>query len=145
MSLALSKLGRSPSRQLPNRKSWIPKLQSRKGNLNFFDRIFAATRLVFSKKKVFMRLRAIAILLSLVVFVGFLGYQFELTIPGRPPSISSTYTPFTKPAPQEIGSYDVLGEVVSQAQADRILQTEAGRKQLLPENGAVEINQNRSI
>jgi len=56
-----------------------------------------------------MRLRPIIILLSLIVFVVFLAFQLELALPGTPPSVNNTYTPFTQSAPKQIGSYDVLG------------------------------------
>lgn len=85
------------------------------------------------------RLCTIILLLFLVVFFGFLGYQAELVLPAHPPNLNNTYTPLTQPAPSGIGSYDLLGKVVSEAEADQLLQTETGRVQLSPENGAVEI------
>ena len=87
------------------------------------------------------RLLRILLLLALVMAFSILGYQAELVLPTRSPVLSSTYTPLTRSAPSGIGSYDVLGKVVSQAQAEQLLQTEAGREQLSPENGAVEITQ----
>ncbi|WNZ48072.1 hypothetical protein Q2T42_09540 [Leptolyngbya boryana CZ1] len=84
--------------------------------------------------------RAIALLLSLIFF-GFLGYQAELVLPMRPPNLSSTYTPVTQAPPSSLGSYDVLGHVVNPSDAEQLLQTEAGKEQLSPEQGAVEINQ----
>ncbi|WP_228054494.1 hypothetical protein [Gloeocapsopsis crepidinum] len=88
-----------------------------------------------------MRLRPIIILISLIVLVGFIAFRIELALPGTPPSLYNTYTPLTKAAPQEIGSYDVLGHAVSQAEADQLLQTEIGRQELSPENGAVEVSE----
>jgi hypothetical protein len=79
-------------------------------------------------------------LLSLVLF-GFLGYQAELVLPTRPPNLSNTYTPVSQAPPSSIGSYDVLGKVVSKSEADRLFQTEAGKKQLSPEQGAVKVDQ----
>jgi hypothetical protein len=49
-------------------------------------------------------LRSILILLSLLVFVGFLGYFIELSLPTRSPKLDTTYTPLTQSTPQEIGS-----------------------------------------
>ncbi len=91
------------------------------------------------KSKESMQLRSIIILLALIVFVGFLGFQFELAVPGTPPSINNTHTPLTQFAPQEIGSYDVLGYAVDKEEAQKLLQTKSGRKQLSPENGAVAV------
>ncbi|MEB3218598.1 MAG: hypothetical protein VKN72_20515 [Nostocales cyanobacterium 94392] len=86
-----------------------------------------------------MLLRAIVILSSLLVFFGFLGFQLELTLPGRPPNLNNTYTPLTQSPPKGIGSYDVLGYAVSKPEADKLLQTEAGQKALSPDNGAVKV------
>lgn len=88
-----------------------------------------------------MKLRPLVILLCLIVFVGFLGYQIDLSFPIRPPSLNNTFTPSTQPAQQEIGSYDVLGKVVSAAGAENLLQTEEGKTLLSPANGAVEITE----
>ncbi|WP_231510204.1 hypothetical protein [Fischerella sp. PCC 9605] len=88
-----------------------------------------------------MRLRAILILISLLLFVAFLGFQLELTLPGRPPNINNTYTPLTQSPPRGIGSYDVLGYAVSKPEADKLLQTEAGQKALSPDNGAVKVTE----
>lgn len=85
-----------------------------------------------------MRLRPLIILLSLIILVGFLAYQIEIAFPGTP-SVNNTYTPITQSAPQEIGSYDVLGKAVSKDQAASLLQTPEGREQLSPENGAVAV------
>ncbi|MBW4449786.1 MAG: hypothetical protein KME38_23845 [Spirirestis rafaelensis WJT71-NPBG6] len=89
-----------------------------------------------------MALRSIVILLSVLIFVGFLGYFLELSLPTRPPKLDSTYTPFTQTTPQEIGSYDVLGYTVNKAEADKLLQTESGSVELNPENGAIPITEN---
>ncbi len=70
-----------------------------------------------------MRLRPVIILLSLIILVGFLAYQIEIAFPGTP-SINNTYTPFTQPAPQEIGSYDVLGKAISKDEAATLLQSQ---------------------
>jgi hypothetical protein len=65
----------------------------------------------------------------------------ELVLPGSPPDLNATYTPLTQSAPRGIGSYDVLGQVVSRAEAEQLLQTESGRERLSPEQGAVEITE----
>ncbi|WP_052050825.1 di-heme oxidoredictase family protein [Leptolyngbya sp. KIOST-1] len=88
-----------------------------------------------------MPLRTLIVLISLGVLAGFLGFQLELTLPNRPPDLASTYTPLTQPAPKGLGSYDVLGHTVSRAEAAQLLQTEAGKQQLSPDNGAVEITE----
>ncbi len=58
--------------------------------------------------KAFGQPRSILILISLLFVVGLLGYRLELSFPTRAPKLDNTYTPQTKPAPQEVGSYDVL-------------------------------------
>ena len=87
-----------------------------------------------------MRLRSVVTILFLIIFVGFLAYQIELGFPGTP-SINNTYTPLTQHTAQEIGSYDVLGKVVSKESAADLQQTDAGRKQLSPDNGAVAVTE----
>ncbi len=82
----------------------------------------------------------ILILLFVFLGVGFLAFQIELAFPATP-SVYNTFTPLTKPAPSEIGSYDVLGYVVDKEKAANLLETEEGRKQLSPENGAVAVTE----
>ncbi len=82
----------------------------------------------------------IVILTVLIVLIGVIAYQIEVAFPGTP-SVYNTYTPLTKPAPSGIGSYDVLGHVVDKEEAANLLQTEEGRKQLSPENGAVAVTE----
>lgn len=89
-----------------------------------------------------MPVRTLIVGVSLAILVGFLGFQLELTLPSRSPNLAATYTPVTQPPPSDIGSYDVLGHTVSQDQAQRLLQTEAGQALLSPDNGAVEITEN---
>ena len=84
--------------------------------------------------------RSILVLGGLIVVVSLFAYQLELALPGTP-KISNTFTPLTQPTPQEIGSYDILGHVVSKAAAEQLLQTEAGQQQLSPEQGAIEITE----
>lgn len=84
-------------------------------------------------------LRSALAVLLLLLAVSFLGYRLELTFPTRAPQLDATFRPITQPTSEEIGSYDVMGIPVSKAEAGRLLQTEAGRVQLAPENGAVEI------
>ncbi len=84
--------------------------------------------------------RPILLLVFVLLVVGFLVFQIELAFPATP-SVYNTYTPLTKPAPSEIGSYDVLGYVVDKEEAANQLQTEEGRKQLSPENGAVAVTE----
>ncbi|GAA6617000.1 hypothetical protein [Scytonema sp. NUACC26] len=88
----------------------------------------------------FMRLRGVIILLSLLVFIGFFAYQIDLTFPGTP-SLNNTYTPLSHPTAQEIGSYDVLGKVVSKAEAESLIKAEEGKQQLSADNGAVAITE----
>lgn len=88
-----------------------------------------------------MRLRVTIILICLLVFAVFLGFQLELALPGRPPNINSTYTPLTQSPPKGIGDYDVLGYAIPKDQADEILQTKTGQKALSPDNGAVQVTE----
>ncbi len=87
-----------------------------------------------------MRWRLILLFVSLLLVVSFLAFQIEIAFPVTP-SVYNTFTPLTKPALSGIGSYDVLGHVVDQEEAARLLQTESGRKQLSPENGAVAVTE----
>jgi hypothetical protein len=87
-------------------------------------------------------LRSILILLSVLIFVGFLGFFIELTLPTRAPKLESTYTPLTQITPQEIGSYDVLGYAVDKDTAEKLSQTQEGQVLLAPENGAIPITEN---
>lgn len=86
-------------------------------------------------------LRVVVLLIPLLLVVGFLGYRVELALPTAPPKLSSTFTPVTQASAQEIGSYDLLGYTISKAEADRLLQTQKGKQQLSPENGAIAITQ----
>lgn len=88
-----------------------------------------------------MRLRAVIILFSLIIFIGFLAYQIDISFPGTP-SVNKTFTLLTQPTQQEIGSYDLLGKTISKDIAASLLQTVEGRAQLSPENGAVAVNDN---
>lgn len=85
------------------------------------------------------RLPTVILAIALILFFGFLGYQAEIVLPTRSPNLSSTETPFTQAAPSGIGSYDLLGKVVSSAEAEQWLQTEAGRAMLSADQGAVKI------
>ena len=87
-----------------------------------------------------MRLRPVIILLSLIILVGFLAYRIEIAFPGTP-NVNNTYTLLTQPAPQEIGSYDVLGYAIDKDEAATLLQTDEGRSQLSPERGAVAVTE----
>jgi hypothetical protein len=89
--------------------------------------------------KVFAQRRSILGILGVLVLVGLLGFLLEFSIPTRSPKLENTYTPVTQSPPQEVGSYDVMGTTVSRAEAEQLLQTEAGRIQLAPENGAIKI------
>lgn len=84
-------------------------------------------------------LRTAIILLSVLVLVGFFGYQAEIALPASPPALSNTLTPLTKLAPDGVGSYDVLGHVVNAEASQKLLQTEMGQQLLAAENGAVAI------
>ncbi|WP_233221082.1 hypothetical protein [Chlorogloea sp. CCALA 695] len=81
------------------------------------------------------RWRAIGIVLFIAILVSFLTYRLEIVL-GKTPSLDKTFTLVTQAAPQEVGSYDVLGYAINQQQATPLLDTEEGRKQLSPENGA---------
>lgn len=79
------------------------------------------------------------ILLGIILFsAGFLGYTLDITLPVTP-ALEKTLTPATTPPPSAIGSYDVLGHVISATEAESLLQTEAGKAQLSPEQGAVAV------
>lgn len=85
--------------------------------------------------------RSFGVFIGLIVFIGLLGYLIEFSLPTRAPRLSNTFTPITQPTLQEIGSYDVMGNVVDKATAVQLLQTQDGRIELAPENGAVEITE----
>lgn len=85
--------------------------------------------------------RTLILLIGLMIGFGFLGWQAELALPTRAPNLSSTYTPLTQPTPSSIGSYDLLGHVIGKPEAEQLLQTESGQKQLAPENGAVAVTE----
>lgn len=84
--------------------------------------------------------RSVLVLVGFVLVISLVAYQIELALPGTPKR-TKTFTPITQPTPQEIGSYDILGRVVSKAEAEQLLQTEAGQQQLSPEQGAIEITE----
>ncbi|HEY9632433.1 MAG TPA: hypothetical protein V6D14_03450 [Coleofasciculaceae cyanobacterium] len=84
--------------------------------------------------------RSIVLVILVLLVVGLLALRIEIAF-SVTPSIHKTFTPLTKPAPSQIGSYDVLGHVVDKQEAASLLQTEEGRKQLSPENGAVEVTE----
>ena len=86
-----------------------------------------------------MRLRSVLILLSLIIFVSVLAYQIQISFPGTP-SVNNTYTPLTQPTAQEIGSYDVLGKVISKESAANLRQ-DGGGEELSPDNGAVAVTE----
>lgn len=77
------------------------------------------------------------LIILILLFVGILGYSLQLALPTRPPKLDNVVA--FQPTTQEIGSYDVLGKPVSQAEAEKLLQTNEGRAYLAPENGAIEI------
>lgn len=89
--------------------------------------------------KAFPRLRSILIALSLLVFVGILGYRLEVSFPVRTPKLENTLTPITQTTAQEVGSYDVLGYPVSKTDAEKLLETQVGKAQLASESGAIAI------
>ncbi|HEY9663152.1 MAG TPA: hypothetical protein V6C65_32305 [Allocoleopsis sp.] len=79
------------------------------------------------------------ILLGIILFsAGFLGYTLDVTLPVTP-ALEKTLTPATTPPPSAIGSYDVLGHVISATEAESLLQTETGKTQLSPEQGTVAV------
>jgi hypothetical protein len=85
--------------------------------------------------------RTAALLLPVLLIVFFVAYQIESALPTRAPDLQSTDTPATHLTSQEIGSYDVLGRVISKAEAEQLLQTETGKVTLSPAQGAVKITQ----
>ncbi len=86
------------------------------------------------------RWRPILILLALISLIGFLAFRIEIAFPATP-SVNKTFTPMTQSAPQEVGSFDVLGNAINKDEATRLLQTDEGQKQLSPENGAVAVTE----
>lgn len=83
--------------------------------------------------------RSVLLLLPLLLIVVLVAARIEISLPATP-NLNNTLTPETQPTTQEIGSYDVLGFVISRDEADDLRQTEAGRLQLAPENGAVQVS-----
>jgi hypothetical protein len=57
------------------------------------------------------RWRPILILLAFIVLIGFLAFRIEIAFPATP-SVNNTFTPLTQAAPQEVGSFDVLGNAI---------------------------------
>jgi hypothetical protein len=86
------------------------------------------------------RWRPILILLAFIVLIAFLAFRIEIAFPATP-SVNKTFTPLTQAAPQEVGSFDVLGYAINKDEATRLLQTDEGQKQLSPENGAVAVTE----
>lgn len=89
-----------------------------------------------SKKSPF---RSLLLLLPLLLIIALVATRIEIALPATP-NINNTLTPETTPTTQEVGSYDVLGRVISRAEAGELRQSEAGRLQLAPENGAVQVS-----
>jgi hypothetical protein len=85
-------------------------------------------------------LRTILLLGAMLFVAAWIGYQIDIALPATP-DLNNTFTPLTKPTAQEVGSYDVLGQGIDRETAAQLLQTEAGRQQLSPENGAVAVTQ----
>ncbi len=84
--------------------------------------------------------RRILILVLIIAVISFAAYKIEITLTGTP-KLANTYTPFTQPTAQEIGSFDTLGFTISKADAESLRQTPEAEEELLPENGAVEITE----
>ena len=80
------------------------------------------------------------ILAVVVASVVFVAGKLEIALPGTP-SLYNTLTPLSQPSRQEMGSYDLLGRVISASEAAEWVKTEEGKQQLSPENGAVEVSQ----
>jgi hypothetical protein len=87
-----------------------------------------------------LQLRPVLLLLPVILAIGFLASRLEIALPATP-NLNNTLTPFIAATPQEIGSYDRLGYVISRDEAVALRQTEAGQAQLSPEQGAVEITE----
>ncbi len=79
---------------------------------------------------------AVLTLAATVYLAKFSDFSFP-----NAPSLDRTLTPLSKPAPLEIGSYDILGKTVGRDEAARLLASKDGKRQLAPENGAVAITQ----
>ncbi len=58
------------------------------------------------------RWRAIGIVVFIAILVSFLTYRLEIVL-GKTPSLDKTFTLLTQAAPQEVGSYDVLGYAIN--------------------------------
>ena len=93
-----------------------------------------------TQRSPFNSLRPVLLLLPLLLAIGLLAFRIEIALPATP-NLNNTLTPETTPTAQEVGSYDVLGQAVSKAKAQELLQNPVGREQLTPENGAVQITQ----
>jgi hypothetical protein len=79
----------------------------------------------------------LALLLALLTgALVLLAADFQLP---AAPGVEETYTPRTRAAPQEIGSWDVLGCPVGRAQAAALLRSAEGRRRLTAAAGAVEV------
>jgi hypothetical protein len=78
----------------------------------------------------------LALLSILLLIAAGIGYQIDIALPSAP---ALRQTVVSKATAQELGSYDILGHVVSRADAEQLLQTEAGRQQLSAESGAIAI------
>lgn len=74
-----------------------------------------------------------------LLVIGILSAQLELSFPSGAPALSQTETPRSQPTPQALDSYDVLGRAVTASEARELLQTETGQQFLAPENGAIAI------
>lgn len=77
------------------------------------------------------------LIILILLLVSIRGYNLQLALPTRPPKLENVAA--FQPTAQELGSYDVLGQPVSKAEAEKLLQTTEGKAYLAPENGAIEI------
>lgn len=84
----------------------------------------------------YILLAAAVLIFGALVFFFFFA---DFTIPAAPPA-STRIIPYER-APLEIGSYDVFGEVISRAEAEQLLLSEAGRQRLSRQQGAIEITE----
>lgn len=77
-------------------------------------------------------------LISVALALGATAYFADFSFPTAP-SPRRTLTPQSKPAPLEIGSYDILGRTLAKADVGKLLDTEDGRQQLSAGRGALAV------
>ncbi|MBD3882043.1 hypothetical protein IFO70_09765 [Phormidium tenue FACHB-886] len=94
----------------------------------------------FPVKELPKGLRTVVLLALLILVAALIGYQLDIAFPSAP-ALNQTLTPMVQPPPSAIGSYDVLGRAVDAETAAQLLQSEEGRQQLSPDEGAVAVTE----